>query len=138
MVTGIVLLFVIIYFLHIIEPHCHGLHGPPGVVSMSIRDIIGFKPLLKKKKKASLSCLPDRSVTSSCFPASPSHGLQPGSWRACWSEPLKFFSSLLGIASLLFIVQQLLESGAAHSAHVATSAPSWEANRFPEDEGLTL
>lgn len=51
MVTGIVLLFVIIYFLHIIEPHCHGLHGPPGVVSMSIRDIIGFKPLLKKKKK---------------------------------------------------------------------------------------
>jgi len=45
--------------------------------------------------KASLNCLPDRSVTSSCFPASPSHGLQPGSGRACLSESLKFFSSLL-------------------------------------------
>lgn len=134
MVTGIVLLFVIIYFVHIIEPHCH---GPPGVVSMSIRDIIGFKPLLKKKK-SSLSCLPDRSVPSSCFPASPSHGLQPGSWRACLSEPLKFFSSLLRIASLLFTVQQLLESRAARSAHAVTSAPSWEANRFPEDKSLTL
>ena len=42
-------------------------------------------------KKASLNCLPDRSVTSSCFPASPSHGLQPGNRRACLSESWSSF-----------------------------------------------
>ena len=61
---------------------------------MPIRDIIGFKPLLKKKKKKkSISQLLARrgSVTSSCFPASPSHGLQPGGRGACLSGSLKFF-----------------------------------------------
>ena len=104
--------YYFIIYHHLFSPRNMQLHsnkalqGDCGCLYQCLLEISLALSLCSKKATSCLSCLPDGSVTNSCFPANLNHGLLPGSWRGCLNESLKSFLPLFGI---VFTIQQLLE-----------------------------